>query len=773
MPQYYQQNQQRAAPNQQRPMNGGSVRRARERAEARAQEQMSERARPVDPRWPPSVGDDGRHYVPGEATRPMYNNTPLSRQAEHMHPPPAVWRTTPYSSNDGSPISSAENLSLSSKKQRDRGELAQDFRFPQVPKSTTASPQRPRGNQRQHVWQQAPQQTPESPAWPLPKPNRAQAAQTPPDAPQMNVGRMDQPRAANPYERESVYSRPSEPGTPPTPSGVVRQASQGKRAKPTLTTIRSPDRASYASPKSPRANTINALSTAIAAGMAPSSRPETPQAQAKPSPVRMPFADDSPPRSPFNEKAPLEPPRTLERSPVTTTDSGASTRSHNPLLSVDHRPGMSDRIPSSRRPPRLNMEAVREAESRGSTTSLAELIRRATKLASNLDRGKTASRLGMLDMFNAGEKDKRASGSLSDMLSAFPEPGMTPTSANVHESKFPPGSSHLRNGEFAPHDSRNFQPGQPKGRRCCGMSLTAFFVVMFVLIILIAAAVLVPLFLIVIPRMHNSSTSLSHCSTSHPCQNLGISVVSDNRCNCICTDGYTGDHCQQPIAADCATTDVTIGTQTYNSATAGSSIPALLSGSSKTFNIPLNSTALLSLFAANNLTCITENSLVNFNVQKQKRFFPIHLQEDEVTSAMPLPTTLACIDARAPQPQMSAIASTDGIVYQASTTGSPASPASTSRAGSSTSSAPSAHTTMPVSAQTLSFAQVVVLYVFEQSNTLSIAVNAQQTLQSYLAGVGGSANGTISVGYKELEISADFGRFEVVWGNGSSVGGKG
>ena len=65
------------------------------------------------------------------------------------------------------------------------------------------------------------------------------------------------------------------------------------------------------------------------------------------------------------------------------------------------------------------------------------------------------------------------------------------------------------------------------------------------------------------------------------------------------------------------------------------------------------------------------------------------------------------------------------------------------------------------------------LYVFEQSNTLSIAVNAQQTLQSYLAGVGGSANGTISVGYKELEISVDFGRLQVIWGNGTSVGGKG
>ena len=56
-----------------------------------------------------------------------------------------------------------------------------------------------------------------------------------------------------------------------------------------------------------------------------------------------------------------------------------------------------------RRPPPLNLGPARDADVRGSLTSLPDLIRRATKLASNLDRGKTASRLGMWDMFNNGE----------------------------------------------------------------------------------------------------------------------------------------------------------------------------------------------------------------------------------------------------------------------------------------------------------------------------------------------------------------------------------
>lgn len=51
-----------------------------------------------------------------------------------------------------------------------------------------------------------------------------------------------------------------------------------------------------------------------------------------------------------------------------------------------------------RRPPRLDINAVREAEVRGSLTSLPDLIRRATRLAASLDRGKRpASRFDMED----------------------------------------------------------------------------------------------------------------------------------------------------------------------------------------------------------------------------------------------------------------------------------------------------------------------------------------------------------------------------------------
>lgn len=58
------------------------------------------------------------------------------------------------------------------------------------------------------------------------------------------------------------------------------------------------------------------------------------------------------------------------------------------------------RLSAMRRPPRLDMDAVRAAEARGSLTSLPDLIRRATRLAAMIDKGKRpASRLDTLEGF--------------------------------------------------------------------------------------------------------------------------------------------------------------------------------------------------------------------------------------------------------------------------------------------------------------------------------------------------------------------------------------
>ena len=48
-------------------------------------------------------------------------------------------------------------------------------------------------------------------------------------------------------------------------------------------------------------------------------------------------------------------------------------------------------------------EATKEGED--SAKSLPKLIRRATKIGTNLDQGETASRTGMLEMLNARDKE--------------------------------------------------------------------------------------------------------------------------------------------------------------------------------------------------------------------------------------------------------------------------------------------------------------------------------------------------------------------------------
>lgn len=78
-------------------------------------------------------------------------------------------------------------------------------------------------------------------------------------------------------------------------------------------------------------------------------------------------------------------------------------------------PPPTSRLSAIRRPPRLDIDAVREAESRGSLTSLPDLIRRATRLASMIDKGKRpSSRLDELDFFNekagGGDGTKRSYG---------------------------------------------------------------------------------------------------------------------------------------------------------------------------------------------------------------------------------------------------------------------------------------------------------------------------------------------------------------------------
>lgn len=232
----------------------------------------------------------------------------------------------------------------------------------------------------------------------------------------------------------------------------------------------------------------------------------------------IPTSPTTPTLSPTQPPKTRSPPSTFSRpgSPFGALDKiGAPSPRHEPRdptwpsdLSPDHRT-----VVGKRRPSRLDVDAIHEAEARGSLTSLNDLIRRATKLRTNLDRGKTASRLGM-DFFatdgEGGSPKLRTSRSLSSMLGA-----LNPSDAEgVRRSQLRHAAVNLGSisdeGEAAGEKEGTIATRKRNGarRRCCGLPLWAFWLLLVVLVLMVAAAVVVPVvLLIVLPMERGGATS--------------------------------------------------------------------------------------------------------------------------------------------------------------------------------------------------------------------------------------------------------------------------
>ncbi|KAL2416114.1 hypothetical protein ABEF91_003996 [Exophiala dermatitidis] len=616
----------------------------------------------------------------------------------------------------------------------------------------------------------------------------------------------------------------SRPGTPDESPQIVRQASLGKRAKPAMTTIK--NRASHVEQDLPenapapvstgRNETMNALSAAVAAGITRpplGDRTGTPGSRSY-TPVRMPF-DTSPPASPSADREFLQTPKSPRTIASTnmleqTPGSGHSRQSTNPLLGLGiEQPSMSDKIPPTRRPPKLDMGAVKEAENRGSTTSLSDLIKRATRLAANLDRGRTASRLGMLDMFGSSEKldGKNRHSTMSDMISAFPAPAAGGTPTHRKDSEWPLGE---KGGAYASTTDLSKEPPPKQGRRCCGMTMPVFFSLIVTVIILIAAAVLIPIFLILVPKQHKDG-NVTGCASSHPCGNGGTRITSGSTCACICANGFIGSQCETAgNTDDCLRRTLKDGTTEYKNATIGSSVLPSLTDGQDQFKISLNVSTILSVFSTNNLSCASENSLVDFNSSsinqsgKARRFVMLPGMETPAVMDGNAPGAdtpwLAQASGVQPERRQNEATTSNGIVFQAtsasaSSASSPTASADTGVVTSltggliSASSSPTASGATPastsavgngssdddgsISDKEVDFAKVVVLYVLQESRTISVAINAQQQMESFFASkTAGNSNSTVDVGTGNLHLTADFNKFCLISGDGQVVKSK-
>ncbi|KAF1809891.1 hypothetical protein P152DRAFT_142628 [Eremomyces bilateralis CBS 781.70] len=573
-------------------------------------------------------------------------------------------------------------------------------------------------------------------------------------------------------------------------SGLVRQASLGKKAKPSLTTIKSgEDLKSHKGPKQSKpVNTKGAIAQAaiavgtqggaFAAGLG--SQPDGPRPGSAlsggtglldPSSSSSESVDKvvkkqtvtSAPKKPMSP-GPLSPPN-RSRSPLVPGDLRKETGTPFDFgAKPPNQSTLSDRV-GPRRPPRLNVDAVREAEIRGSLTSLPDLIRRATRLASNLDRGKTASRLGFEGWFDqAGdrgkgldmEKDDRRSASLSDMLASFPPPGLaTPTSPRTpthgRSNRTLSGLSHHR------FDSGYHleKPPKARGRRVCGMRLGLFVVLLIILFCLVVAAIVIPIALIVLPGKNQAANSgfnsaFGVCQKQLTCANGGsVTVVADGSCGCICSNGFTGAACTQKSDVGCSTTAV----PDVPNATVGTAIPRLLQAAQKNFSVPLEASKLLAVFAYSNTSCAAENALVSFN-----GLIARSLEPQEGSSTLP---ELALREA-----QGDAFI-TGGLVVAAPTL---------VPTGSSDNSPPAPTYTSPpisgTSTQIMDFARTAVLYILQESRNLDDAVLAQERLQAYFsrASSGSTKDSRVDAGNRNI---VDLSGLRVKLGNGTVAGGSG
>ena len=326
------------------------------------------------------------------------------------------------------------------------------------------------------------------------------------------------------------------------------------------------------------------------------------------------------------------------------------------------------------------------------------------------------------------------------------------------------------------------------------MPLWAFTVLLIILIILVAAAVVIPVTLIVLPRRAANAkmaaaTDLSNCQQANPCGHGGTSITTATSCSCICVDGFTGPTCNQETDTSCTTTTINSNDRSLaplNNVTLGSSIPRLLSAAQSNFSIPLNSSAILSSFSATNLTCTSENALVTFNSQSQRRelFLPevvfkpsfssisiasptLAPRGDIVTSTATLQITLQA-GGSAAAASTAAVYTSNGIIFAGSTTSTasftiPTPLATASSIASSFTPTPSGSSSQHVQ-KDLDFARVAVLYIFQETK-LDNAVNAQENLQKYF--LNGFNRSSIDVGNG---FTLDFQRGTLRLGNGTTVG---
>ncbi|KAI1392352.1 uncharacterized protein F4822DRAFT_126374 [Hypoxylon trugodes] len=494
-----------------------------------------------------------------------------------------------------------------------------------------------------------------------------------------------------------------------------------------------------------------------------------------------------------------------------------------------------NRFSAIRRPPRLDMDAVRTAEARGSLTSLPDLIRRATRLAALMERGRRpASRFDELDFpedvygrdLEKDYYDTKHQSGLSDMLAAFPPPasrnGLRQSRAST---AWPLGRRSFRGPPVATDRAVDSEPEpQRKGRRCCGLPIWTCLALLIILLCIIAAAIVVPIKFLVIDKSAQKNAEAqpdtSTCEAQLNCANGGTNIVLQGTCSCICSNGFTGADCTVPTSQGCTTTSINTADSNINNVTIGQAIPRIIRDAQANFSIPLIATVIQSKFNKESLSCNTENALVTFDGQSlgtqdaSAQVLDVGSDSDLAQAAVAaanVPITLSVlpdvdITLTIENPAgtggfsgsflvttlttpttfsgstIFATTITDSNSKRSSPTQYPTSApavtsASTTSTLSSTSAAPTPTATFTVTEEVVDFARAAVLFIFQQE-TLADASTAQTSVQKFFAGVESGQNTTSTTMEQASNVTVggkntiDFVNLFVDMGTGQKVGGR-
>jgi len=160
-------------------------------------------------------------------------------------------------------------------------------------------------------------------------------------------------------------------------------------------------------------------------------------------------------------------------------------------------------------------------------------------------------------------------------------------------------------------DERKGRDGDPpRHRRCCGLRLRTWFILLLLLIIVAVVATVVPILVI---RHHNTVSGTGNMTNPDcQCQNGGAVLINaPPQCTCLCPAGFTGPQCQ---THDSACVPISLGTAGKNTSI-GSAIAPLLSVAAANFSsqFTLSASAIIQQFALANVSCTSQNSLVNLD----------------------------------------------------------------------------------------------------------------------------------------------------------------